>query len=61
MGEWTEFNPGDSAPNNGKYIEVGDNDYHMGIEDPRQIELEKGQRFPETSKKDRKWVKMKRN
>jgi len=58
MGEWTEFEPGHKAPNNGTYIEVGEDDYIMGINDPAKIELEKGQVFPKTQNKNRKWKKM---
>lgn len=57
MGEWTEFRPGDRAPNDGTYIEVGEADFHMGINNPKQVKLEKGQRFPETSNHNRKWKK----
>lgn len=59
MGEKTEFESGDKAPNSATYIEVGENDIHMGIENPHRVELEKGQAFPKTSNKNRKWVKMK--
>jgi len=58
MGEWSEFEPGHRAPNSGRYREVGENDRIMGINDPQIIELEKGQRFPKTKNKNRKWVKM---
>lgn len=58
MGEWTEFRPGDHAPNEGTYIEIGEASYHMGINDPKKVTLHKGERFPETSKKDRKWKRM---
>src|SRR4051794_27312910 len=51
MGEWTEFNAGDRAPNEGAYIEVGENDYHMGINNPKKIHLHKGEKFPDTSNK----------
>lgn len=57
LGEITEFNPGDKAPNNGTYIETGENDFHMGINDPRQIELKNGEHFPATKNKNRKWIK----
>lgn len=60
MGEQTEFEPGDKAPNDATYIEVGEADFHMGINDPKQIRLRKGERFPETSNHNRKW-KSKRN
>jgi len=55
MGEKTEFEPGDKAPNNGEYIEVGEADFHMGINDPQIISMQKGDTFPETKNKDRKW------
>ncbi|WP_040951102.1 YjzC family protein [Gorillibacterium massiliense] len=58
MGERTEFKPGDEAPNNGVYIEIGERDHTMGINDPAQIHMEKGQKFPETSNHNRKWTRM---
>lgn len=60
MGEWGEFEPGDRAPNNGRYIEVGESDFHTGITNPQIIELAKGERFPATRNKNRKWIRMKR-
>ncbi|MFC4778334.1 YjzC family protein [Paenibacillus sp. GCM10023252] len=57
MGEWTEFEPGMSAPNDGTYMEVGDADFHTGISNPKHVHLRKGEKFPPTSKKDRKWKK----
>ncbi len=59
MGERTEFEPGDKAPNSGVYMETGENDFHMGINDPQIIELEKGAAFPDTKNKNRKWVRKK--
>ncbi|WP_010279178.1 YjzC family protein [Paenibacillus senegalensis] len=55
MGERTEFNPGDRAPNAGQYIEIGENDFHMGINNPKSVTLKKGERFPETTNHNRKW------
>jgi hypothetical protein len=55
MGERTEFEPGDTAPNDGKYIEIGETAFHMGIENPQIVSLKKGESFPETKNKDRKW------
>lgn len=57
MGEQTEFKPGMKAPNDGTYIEIGENDFHMGINNPKQISLKAGEKFPETTNKDRKWTK----
>jgi hypothetical protein len=57
MGERTEFEPGMRAPNDGTYIETGENDFHMGINDPRQVKLKKGEKFPEATNQNRKWTK----
>lgn len=56
MGERTRFQPGDKAPNNGVYVEVGEEDFHMGINDPRRVKLKKGEKLPELTNGDRKWV-----
>jgi hypothetical protein len=58
MGEKTEFRPGEQAPNDGKYTEIGENDFHMGINDPLKITLKAGERFPETSNHNRKWSRV---
>ncbi|MFD0698505.1 YjzC family protein [Paenibacillus sp. GCM10027628] len=55
MGEWTHYNPGDHAPNDGEYIEIGENAFHMGISNPKRVVLKKGDAFPETSNHNRKW------
>jgi len=56
MGERTRFHPGDKAPNNGIYVEVGENDVHMGIENPKRIQLKKGDKLPDNENGDRVWV-----
>lgn len=56
MGERTQFEAGARAPNNGVYVEVGEDDFHMGINDPRRVELKKGEKLPELTNDDRKWV-----
>lgn len=61
MGEKTEFNPGDKVPNTAPYIEIGENDRIMGINDPKKVKLKAGDTFPETSNHNRKWTKMERN
>ncbi|WP_028608675.1 YjzC family protein [Paenibacillus harenae] len=55
MGEWTTFVAGDRAPNDGTYIEHGDNSFHMGVKNPKKIQLSKGERFPETTNHERRW------
>lgn len=56
MGERTRFREGQKAPNDGVYIEIGENAFHMGIENPKQVYLEKGEKFPENTNKDRVWT-----
>lgn len=46
MGEWSQFRPGDRAPNDGEYMEVGENAFHMGINNPKMITLKKGNASP---------------
>jgi hypothetical protein len=61
MGEKTEFRPGEEAPNDGVYIEIGENDRIMGIEHPQTVTLRAGQTFPETSNHNRKWSRKHHN
>jgi hypothetical protein len=61
MGEKTEFRPGEEAPNSAYYIEIGENDRIMGINNPQKISLEAGEKFPNTSNHNRKWTKMESN
>ncbi|CAM3075876.1 YjzC family protein [Paenibacillus sediminis] len=58
MGEQTEFEPGDKAPNDGVYMEVGEKSFHTEIQNPKRIKLQAGETFPETTNKNRKWKKM---
>ncbi|GIP59142.1 YjzC family protein [Paenibacillus woosongensis] len=58
MGEQTEFEPGDKAPNPGIYTEVGEaRSFHTQINNPKRVKLERGDTFPETTNKNRKWKK----
>ncbi|WP_438433627.1 YjzC family protein [Gorillibacterium sp. sgz500922] len=61
MGEKTEFRAGDKAPNTGTYMEIGENDRIMGIQNPQTIQLEAGEEFPEPSNHNRKWTRKHRN
>lgn len=60
MGEQTEFEPGQRAPNDGEYMEIGEDSFHMGVNNPAHVEMRKGQQFPETTNHNRKWKKVKR-
>lgn len=57
MGERTEFRPGEQVPAAGEYVEIGENDFHMGINDPKTVTLKKHGIFPNTSNHNRKWTK----
>lgn len=59
MGEWTQFNAGDHVPNDGEYMEIGENAFHMGITNPKTVTLKKGDTFPENSNHNRKWHRKK--
>ncbi|MED3645358.1 YjzC family protein [Halalkalibacterium halodurans] len=54
MGQNRQFIPGQKAPNNGVYVEIGETGDM--VTDPREVKLEAGDRFPETTNKDRKWT-----
>lgn len=49
----TQFRPGDKAPNNGVYIEIGETG--SSVKDPQQIELNAGETFPDTTNQNRVW------
>jgi len=53
MGQNRQFRPGQKAPNNGIYIEVGETG--SMVVDPKKVELKAGHRFPETSNHNRVW------
>ncbi|MEX2104833.1 MAG: YjzC family protein [Bacilli bacterium] len=58
MGQRNQFEPGDKVPNNGVYIEISEVNYPIptGISDAQTIELKKGETFPDTKNKNRKWT-----
>lgn len=54
MGEIRQFRAGQKAPNNGVYIEIGETG--SNVNDPQQVKLEAGEKFPKVSNKDRVWT-----
>ncbi|MBE3568710.1 MAG: YjzC family protein [Bacillales bacterium] len=54
MGQKKHFHPREKAPNNGFYVEIGDTG--SNVVNPKQIKLEKGDRFPENSNDERIWT-----
>jgi hypothetical protein len=54
MGQRHQFKPGDKAPNNGMYVEIGETG--SMVQKPQQIHLEAGDTFPDTKNKDRIWT-----
>jgi len=54
MGQSHQFKPGQKAPNNGLYIEIGDSG--STVVNPKRVKLRAGDRFPENSNDDRVWT-----
>ncbi|WP_249872322.1 YjzC family protein [Oceanobacillus saliphilus] len=54
MGEGSQFRSGDKAPNNGVYIEIGETG--SNVNDPQQIKLHAGEKFPDNTNQNRIWV-----
>jgi len=54
MGEPTQFKGGQAAPKNSVYIEIGETG--SSVQDPQQIKLAAGEKFPENTNKDRVWT-----
>ena len=54
MGQSHQFKPGQKAPNNGLYIEIGDSG--STVVNPKRVKLKAGDRFPENSNDDRVWT-----
>lgn len=53
MGQNRQFRPGQKAPNNGVYIEIGETG--SNVNNPQMLKLNAGDRFPETSNHNRLW------
>ena len=54
MGQSHQFRPGDKAPNNGIYVEIGETG--SMVQKPKSVKLNAGDHFPETSNHNRKWT-----
>ncbi|WP_182199930.1 YjzC family protein [Paraliobacillus salinarum] len=54
MGMNHQFEPGQKAPNNGIYVEIGETG--STVNNPKSVKLTAGEKFPETTNKDRKWM-----
>jgi hypothetical protein len=59
MGEQSQFEPGQKAPNNAIYMEVSEDSFYMNVNDPKRIKLKRGDTFPPTSNGNRKWRRIK--
>ncbi|KWZ84823.1 hypothetical protein B4096_0320 [Heyndrickxia coagulans] len=53
LGQSNLFHPGSKAPNNGVYVEVGENG--DPVVNPKSAHLHRGDRFPETTNDARHW------
>lgn len=54
MGQNRQFEPGQKAPNNGVYIEIGETG--SMVKNPKSLKMRAGDRFPETTNHNRKWT-----
>lgn len=54
VGQNRQFKPGQKAPNNGMYIEIGETG--SNVNNPQKIKLNAGDSFPETSNHNRVWT-----
>lgn len=54
MGQSRQFRAGQKAPNNGIYVEIGE-EGDMVV-NPKSVKLKAGERFPENSNHNRKWT-----
>lgn len=54
MGKRRQLRAGNQVPNDGVYIEIGEEG--DSVMNPKQVRLEKGERLPENSNHNRKWV-----
>jgi hypothetical protein len=54
MGQNHQFRPGQKAPNNGFYVEIGETG--SMVVNPKKIRLKAGDHFPETSNHNRLWT-----
>ncbi|MFE4121773.1 YjzC family protein [Priestia sp. YIM B13486] len=59
MGQNRHFTPGQKAPNNGVYIEIGETG--SNVNNPQKVKLKAGERFPETANDDRHWTYMRKS
>ncbi|KGA97387.1 hypothetical protein AJ85_03080 [Alkalihalobacillus alcalophilus ATCC 27647 = CGMCC 1.3604] len=54
MGQNRQFVPGQKAPNNGIYVEIGETG--DPVTKPKSVKLHAGDEFPETTNDNRKWT-----
>jgi hypothetical protein len=59
MGQHRQFEPGWEVPNDGDYIEIGEHPDSAGIHNPNIVHLHKGDYFPHTTNRERKWARVK--
>ncbi|WP_096155158.1 MULTISPECIES: YjzC family protein [Bacillus] len=58
MGQNQQFRPGQKAPNNGTYLEIGETG--SMVKNPKRVNLKAGDSFPETSNHNRVWARKRR-
>ncbi|GAE25259.1 hypothetical protein JCM9140_1241 [Halalkalibacter wakoensis JCM 9140] len=54
MGQSHMFEPGQKAPNNGIYVEIGETGDM--VQNPKSLKMQAGDTFPDTQNHNRKWM-----
>ena len=54
MGQNRQFEPGQKAPNNGIYVEIGETG--SMVQNPKSLKMRAGDTFPDTTNHNRKWT-----
>lgn len=54
MGQSHRFRPGQKAPNDGTYVEIGETG--SNVKKPKMIKLNTGDVFPDTTNHNRQWT-----
>lgn len=59
MGQHNQFEPGWEVPSDGTYVETGEHPDSGNLLQPRVVRLKRGEVFPVTRNKNRKWTRRK--
>ncbi|WP_419670142.1 YjzC family protein [Alicyclobacillus macrosporangiidus] len=57
LGQNNVFEPGWEVPNDGWYVEIGEHPDSQNLHNPNRVYLKKGDAFPHTRNRNRKWTR----